>query len=98
LIAFSDKQLSSAAAEIRKVDAPVAEPSAPRPSGRILPDLSEIDLRSNPVVDASSSNAETRGAQVQANDGRRADRASAGTAEDLHERKRRADGGPADSP
>ena len=60
-IAFSDKQLSSTAAEIRKVDAPVAEPGAPRPSGRILPDLSEIDLRSNRVVDASSSNAETRG-------------------------------------
>jgi hypothetical protein len=61
LIAFSDKQLSSTAAEISKVDAPVAEPGAPRPSGRILPDLSEIDLQSNRVVDASSSNAETRG-------------------------------------
>jgi hypothetical protein len=61
LIAFSDKQLSSTATEIRKVDAPVAEPGAPRPSGRILPDLSEIDLRSNRGVEASSSNAETRG-------------------------------------
>jgi hypothetical protein len=61
LTAFSDKQLSSTAAEIRKVDAPVAEPGAPRPSGRILPDLSEIELQSNPVVEASLSNAETRG-------------------------------------
>jgi hypothetical protein len=58
LTAFSDQQLSSTAAEISKVNAPVAEPGAPRPSGRILPDLSEIDLRS---VGASSSNAETRG-------------------------------------
>ena len=61
LIAFSDKQLSSTAAEIRKVEAPVAEPGAPRPSGRILPDLSKIDLRSHRVVEASSSHAETRG-------------------------------------
>jgi hypothetical protein len=58
LTTFSDEQLSSTAAEIGKVNAPVAEPGAPRPSGRILPDLSEIDLRS---VEASSSKAETRG-------------------------------------
>lgn len=59
LTAFGEEQRSPTAAEIRKVGAPASEPAAPRRTGRILPDLSEIEPESSAVVEASSSSEET---------------------------------------
>ena len=39
------RRVASPAPEIRKVDAPAAEPAAPRPSGRILPNLPRSNFR-----------------------------------------------------
>ena len=51
------RRVASPAPEIRKVDAPAAEPAAPRPSGRILPNLAEIELQNNRPLEAPSSEA-----------------------------------------
>ena len=51
------RRVASPAPEIRKVDAPAAEPAAPRPSGRILPNLAEIAPQNNRPLQAPSSEA-----------------------------------------
>ncbi len=51
------RRVASPAPEIRNVDAPAAEPAAPRPSGRILPNLAEIELQNNRPLEAPSSEA-----------------------------------------
>ena len=51
------RRVASPAPKIRKVDAPAAEPAAPRPSGRILPNLAEIELQNNRPLEAPSSEA-----------------------------------------
>ena len=84
------RRAASPAPEIGKVDAPAAEPAAPRPSGRILPNLAEIELQNNRPLEAPSSEAAKipvkkfgERAQVQGNDGRQASRAAARAAEVL---------------
>ena len=51
------RRVASPVPEIRKVDAPAAEPAALRPSGRILPNLAEIELQNNRPLEAPSSEA-----------------------------------------
>ena len=51
------RRVAAPAPEIREVDAPAAEPPAPRPSGRILPNLADIELQNNRPLEALSSEA-----------------------------------------
>ena len=51
---FVGEPLRAAASEIRKVEPLAAESAAPPPSGQILPNLAEIELQSNRLIEAVS--------------------------------------------
>jgi hypothetical protein len=51
---FVGEPLRAPAPEIGKVEPLAAEPAAPRPPGRVLPDLAEIELQCNRLVGALS--------------------------------------------